>query len=142
MAEARKDLNFVSTLLGTSNADDSTPIRVYADPTTRRLFVNSAGTVEETGHAALGGLVTTVTTAGTAVQLASNAAKRVIIQALSYNEDAVQIGISNVVATPVTQQTGFRLFPTQALTLVIDNTNLIYVDASVNGDGISVVFEN
>lgn len=43
MAEAKRDGNFVPTLLAVSNADGTTPIVVYADPTTHRLLVDVAG---------------------------------------------------------------------------------------------------
>jgi hypothetical protein len=142
MAEAKRDGNFVTTLLGTSNADGTTPLVVYVDSSTNRLLVSSTGTVEETGHAAVGTFRKTVTTAGMAEQLSSNACKIVHIQALSDNEDAVQVGDSNTIATSEATQRGFRLFPTQAIDFIVSNTNLIYVDAAVNDDGISVVFEN
>ena len=41
MAEARKDQNFVSTLIGASTIDDETPIRAWIDPTTHRLLVDA-----------------------------------------------------------------------------------------------------
>lgn len=46
MAEARRDANKVTTLLGVSNADGITPVVLWADPTTHRLLVSavSAGT--------------------------------------------------------------------------------------------------
>lgn len=43
MAQAARDGNFVTTLLGVSNADGLTPTVVYADPTTHRLLVDSGG---------------------------------------------------------------------------------------------------
>lgn len=39
MAEAKRDNNLITTLLAVSNADGSTPILLYADPTTHRLLV-------------------------------------------------------------------------------------------------------
>lgn len=38
MAEAKRDGNFVPALLGVSNADGVTPVVVYADPITHRLY--------------------------------------------------------------------------------------------------------
>lgn len=43
MAEAKRDQNRVTTLLGVSNVDGTTPVTLYADPTTHRLLVSSAG---------------------------------------------------------------------------------------------------
>lgn len=40
---AQKDGNQVSTLLGVSSVDQKTPITIYADPVTHRLFVESSG---------------------------------------------------------------------------------------------------
>lgn len=41
MANASRDENNVPALLAVSSTDGSTPIRVYADPDTHRLLVNS-----------------------------------------------------------------------------------------------------
>lgn len=43
MAQASRDENFVPTLLGVSNVDGTTPVKVYADPTTHRLLVDLGG---------------------------------------------------------------------------------------------------
>lgn len=43
MGQASRDQNFVPTLLGVSNVDGSTPVKVYADPVTHRLLVDLAG---------------------------------------------------------------------------------------------------
>lgn len=43
MANAYRDANFVPTLIASSNADGQTPIRLYADPNTHRLLVDSGG---------------------------------------------------------------------------------------------------
>lgn len=42
MANAPRDNNRVPTLLGTSSTDGTTPIPIYADPTTHRLKVDVA----------------------------------------------------------------------------------------------------
>lgn len=49
MSNAERDQNNVPTLLGVSNADATTPVTVYADPTTHRLLVNGIGTTGPTG---------------------------------------------------------------------------------------------
>lgn len=43
MANASRDDNYVPTLLGVSNADGTTPVKIYADPTTHRLLVDLPG---------------------------------------------------------------------------------------------------
>lgn len=50
MAQARRDANRVTAVLGVSNVDGETPIIIYADPTTNRLLVNATitGTVTTT----------------------------------------------------------------------------------------------
>jgi hypothetical protein len=42
MAEAKRDGNFIATLLAVSNSDGATPVVVYADPTTHRLLVDAS----------------------------------------------------------------------------------------------------
>lgn len=43
MSWANKDANSVATLIAVSNADDTTPIRLWADPVTHRLLVDLGG---------------------------------------------------------------------------------------------------
>lgn len=43
MAQASRDQNNVPTLLGVSSSDGVTPIPIYANPTTHRLLIDSAG---------------------------------------------------------------------------------------------------
>lgn len=45
MADAKRDDNYVPTLIAVSSADGVTPVRVYADPTTHRLLVDNSGQV-------------------------------------------------------------------------------------------------
>lgn len=42
MSNASRDKNRITTLLGTSSVDGTTPITIYADPTTHRLFVDAS----------------------------------------------------------------------------------------------------
>ena len=41
MAEAKRDANYVPTLLAVSNVDGSTPVTLYADPITHRLLTST-----------------------------------------------------------------------------------------------------
>ena len=43
MANAYKDENDVSTLIASSNVDGKTPVRLFADPITHRLLVDTTG---------------------------------------------------------------------------------------------------
>lgn len=68
MAQAGRDQNFVPTLLGVSNVDGTTPITVYADPTTHRLLVDTAsgtGTVTTVSVVTANGFAGTVANATT-----------------------------------------------------------------------------
>ena len=48
MANAKRDDNYVPTLIAVSNADGVTPVTLYADPTTHRLLVSAtAGTLDD-----------------------------------------------------------------------------------------------
>jgi hypothetical protein len=40
MTDAKRDNNSVTTLTAVSNVDGTTPVTLYADPTTHRLLVN------------------------------------------------------------------------------------------------------
>jgi hypothetical protein len=52
MSEAKRDGNYVPTLLGVSSVDDVTPVPIYADPTTHRLLVDlPSGTGDVVGPA-------------------------------------------------------------------------------------------
>ena len=65
MAQAKRDDNQVTTLLGVSNADGTTPVTLYADPTTHRLLVTYPYT-DVVGEA-VSGSGTTYTLANTPV---------------------------------------------------------------------------
>lgn len=68
MAEAKRDGNFVPTLLGVSSSDGTTPVTIYADPTTHRLYVDlpggaGAGTVTSVSVVTANGVSGSVATA-------------------------------------------------------------------------------
>jgi hypothetical protein len=68
MANAYRDENSVPTLIAASSADGSTPIRVWADPTTHRLLVDlvsGSGTVTSVSVVSANGFAGTVATATT-----------------------------------------------------------------------------
>lgn len=43
MAEAKRDQNYVPTLIGVSSDDGITPVNVYVDPVTHRMYVDATG---------------------------------------------------------------------------------------------------
>lgn len=67
MAEAKRDQNFVPTLIGVSSSDGVTPINAYVNPATHRLLVDIPGgsgsvTNIATGTGLTGGPITTTGT--------------------------------------------------------------------------------
>lgn len=91
----------------------------------------------ETALASMGSFLTTVTTAGTRVQLATNTCKSLTIKAKSTNTGLIYVGNVAVAST-----NGFQLLAGESVSLDISNTNLVYIDSSVNGEGISTIFAN
>lgn len=79
---------------------------------------------------------TSVTTAGTAVALASTQAlvSGVTIKALAANTGIIYVGPSTVDSA-----TGFELAVGEQIFLEIANLSSVYIDAAVNGDGVSWV---
>jgi hypothetical protein len=68
MENAKRDQNFVPTLLGVSNVDGATPVPIYADPVTHRLLVDlpsGTGTVTSVSVVSANGFAGTVATATT-----------------------------------------------------------------------------
>ena len=68
MADAKRDGNYVPTLLAVSSADGTTPVALYADPTTHRLYVDlpgGTGTVISVAVTTANGVSGTVATATT-----------------------------------------------------------------------------
>ena len=107
---------------------------------------NTGAVVLTTGTAAVGRVghditgighgVTTVTTAGTDVVLASSTVcKRVIIQSQTDNTNIIAVGATGVDATAATG-TGVVLYPGDAIDFQIDNLADIYIDALVDGEGV------
>ena len=104
----------------------------------------SAGTnaIGKVGHDITGGAdgVTTVSTAGTDVVLASSTAcKKVDIQAQTDNTGLIAVGFTGVDATEATG-TGIILYAGDVYSLEISNLNLIYIDATENGEGVRYTY--
>lgn len=77
-----------------------------------------------------------VTTAGTQVALAaSTAVKSVTVQAKAANTGSIYVGGSGV-----SSATGIALMAGDAITLEIDDLAKVYVDSSVNGEGITFTY--
>lgn len=81
-----------------------------------------------------------VTTAGTAVALAaSTAIKRVYVQAETDNTGIIVVGASTVVASQATRR-GICLNAGDVIAIEIDNLADVYIDSSVNGDGVTFTY--
>ena len=84
--------------------------------------------------------VKTVTTAGTDVVLAaSTSAKWIIIQAQTDNTGWIAVGATGVDATVATG-TGALLGAGESITLPIDNLADVYIDSTVNGEGVRYTY--
>jgi len=96
---------------------------------------NSPQTITGIGHG-----VKTVTTAGTDVALASTTAcKRVIVQAQTDNTGFIAVGATGVDATVATG-TGVLLYAGDSIELDIDDLADIFIDSTVNGDGVRYTY--
>lgn len=83
---------------------------------------------------------TTVTTAGTRVALAaSTACKQVAITAETDNTGLIVVGGATVVAALATRR-GIPLSPGDTMTLDIDNLADLYIDSTVNTDGVTYIY--
>ena len=80
--------------------------------------------------------VTTVTTHGTRVVLATSQAinSGVSIKALSTNTGLIYVGNSTV-----TSGNGFELAKGEAITVITPNLANVYIDSGVDGEGVSYI---
>ena len=106
--------------------------------TNNKLDVNA--TVTSSSTAIGGDGVTTVSSAGSDVVLAgSTSCKRIEIQAQTDNTGVIAVGATGVDATESTG-TGIILYPGDVMTIETDNLADIYIDATVNGDGVRYLY--
>lgn len=83
---------------------------------------------------------TTVTTAGTRVALASSTAcKNVAITAITSNTGIVVVGGSTVVAALATRR-GTPLYAGDTICFDIDNLADVFIDSTVNGEGVTFTY--
>ncbi len=79
---------------------------------------------------------TTVTTAGTPVVLASSTATAsMTIRAFSTNTGKIYVGSAGV-----SSSTGFILSADETVSLDLDNLSKIFINSSVNGEGVSYIY--
>lgn len=135
----KRDQNHVTVAAAIGNDSDQEVLMLRSDPTTKELLVTSTTGIPVAANGTLGNGSRTVTTAGTRVQLSltSVSCKKVTIQALASNTGSIYIGGSTVAST-----NGYTIFATQSFTLTVSNLNLVYLDSSVNGEGVIYMYEN
>lgn len=95
----------------------------------------SVPAVKLAGSGAITGAVQTVATAGTRIQLPNIACREVTLIAKKGNTGSIFVGDVNVSSTVY----GAELEAKDTVTIRVNNANLIYVDASVSGEGVSYV---
>lgn len=83
----------------------------------------------------------TCTLAGTREQFSNQQCKYVIITGLEGNTDMVVIGGATVVASASTRS-GIPLTALQQIRFDVNNTNLLYIDSVVSGEGVSYIYVN
>jgi hypothetical protein len=87
------------------------------------------------GSDSLNGKLVTVVTNGNKVQLANIPCREVTVIARKGNTGSIYVGGSDVSRF----QFGVELEANESFTFSISNANLIYIDSSVSGEGISYV---
>lgn len=102
-------------------------------PVSGTVTVNHPNTTVEDGRKV-------VTTSGTAVALAaSTACKEVVVTAETDNTGIVVVGGSTVVAALSTRR-GTPLAAGDSMTLRISNLANVFIDSTVNGDGVTFTY--
>lgn len=107
MAEARRDENFVPTLIGASSVNDTTPIRAWIDPTTHRLLVDAEiQSLIEVAFPSVDTGVYGAATVGTSATLIRAAnTNRISLQITNISTGEVYVGFD----ASVTTSNGFEL---------------------------------
>lgn len=96
-----------------------------------------SGTTDTLAPGSVGGGRTTVTTAGTPVQLGSGRCRAVIVTALKSNTGDVVIGGDNGVRAAIANRNGTPLAAKESASYDVASLDALWVDAEVNGEGVS-----
>lgn len=89
----------------------------------------------EQGSESITANVINVTTAGTAVQLPSIPCRKIMIIAKRANTGYIYVGGSNVTSSVYGADLGSR----DSIVLEVSNANLLYINSSVSGEGVSYI---
>jgi len=115
------------TVTGAVRITDLTNYMPTMDVASRR------GYVEDVAGDTIVTSTDTVATAGTQEQMADHSCRSVRICALVTNTGKVYVGDSNCSST----QYFARLTPGDEISIPVKNSNLLYLDVDVNGEGVS-----
>lgn len=130
MSRLLQDPNSIAVSGGESSADSSVVLPVKIDSVTGRLLTSTVSVVAVPSSVLNGSVV--VTTGGTAVALAvSTTITSVVVKAKYGNTGTIYIGNATVDSS-----NGVELQAGDAISIDIDDLAKVYVDASVNGEGV------
>lgn len=119
-------------------------VKVWRDPSDNStvqavLLVDTDGNPTTSGGSSIPTAIVdnseNVVTAGTRVQLTTATCKKIIITAKAANTGTIWVGGATVAAGR-----GIPLVALQNVTLDISNANAVYIDATVNGEGITYAY--
>jgi hypothetical protein len=96
---------------------------------------NAVTDVQQQGSESVSGKVLNVTATGTRQALANIPCREVTVIAKKNNTGSIFIGGSDVSKTVY----GVELAANESFTFAVVNANLLYIDASVSGEGVSYV---
>ena len=132
MSSNQRDENRVANIAGVSSISYDGSVEPAVNPSTHALKTESS----ITALSSVGSGKTTVTTAGTQVVLSSSTATAsVTIKALATNTGYIYVGASTVSSTD-----GFQLQAGEVVSMDVDNLSDIWIDSSVNGEGVSYIY--
>ncbi len=132
MADAARDGNNVPTLIAVSSADGSTPTRVYANPTTHRLLVESSTVVNQAV------LVDGTQTASTNIYTVPTG-KNFIVTQVSV-ELVTSVGFSGDFTFNVSGPNGSFTGPITTASLTTSGTYLLVDTVNVGASGTAVAY--
>jgi hypothetical protein len=96
---------------------------------------NGAQYIQPIGSNSLKGARQIVASSGTRVNLPNYPCREVTLIGLSSNTGSIYIGGTDVSSSVF----GAELYAKDSITLTVNNINLIWIDASVSGEGVSYV---
>lgn len=124
--------NRAPLLAGLASDGSGIAVPVAVDPLTGKMETISDVSFTPTSLTTVLSNKKLVTTAGTRAQLPSNAIASITIKALATNTGLIYVGGSNV-----SSANGLQLAAGDAVSFDMSNTNAVYLDSSVNGEGVT-----